>query len=163
MIFRYWFHILLLISLSAIIGALIAEYVFNLQPCELCLKQRHPYYFFIMITILTLIILPLHKLLSSFLIQLCAIYGMFYSIWHVGVENGMIKGPSGCSTGLTISSNTTDLKEQILNKQVVSCDEVIWTLFGISAATINTLLLLFIFVINGLYLFKLWQKRKKVI
>ena len=163
MIFRYWFHILLLISLSAIIGALIAEYVFNLQPCELCLKQRHPYYFFIMITILTLIILPLHKLLSSFLIQLCAIYGMFYSIWHVGVENGMIKGPSGCSTGLAISSDTADLKEQILNKQVVSCDEVIWTLFGISAATINTLLLLFIFVINGLYLYKLWQKRKKII
>ena len=93
------------------------------------------------------------------LIQLGAMYGIFYSTWHVGVENNLLKGPAGCSTGLSKSTNTVDLKEQILSKQVISCDEVIWSFFGVSAASFNTLVLLFIFVINGLYIFKLYEKK----
>tara|TARA_B100001769_G_C21837717_1_gene454711 strand:- start:22 stop:318 length:297 start_codon:yes stop_codon:yes gene_type:complete len=95
------------------------------------------------------------------LIQLSTVYGIFFSIWHVGVENKLLKGPSGCSSSLSISSDISALKEQILSKQVISCDEVIWSFFGISAATINTLLLLFIFVTNGLYIYKNYGKKEK--
>ncbi|MGE0232228.1 MAG: disulfide bond formation protein B, partial [Flavobacteriaceae bacterium] len=35
---------LFLASLATIVGAYIFEYGFDLAPCELCLKQRIPYY-----------------------------------------------------------------------------------------------------------------------
>ena len=95
------------------------------------------------------------------LIQLALIYGLFYSIWHVGVENKFISGPSGCAVGLEKSLNKQSLKEQILSKQVISCDEVVWSFFGISAASLNTIVLLFIFVINGLYIYKNYEKKEK--
>ena len=97
----------------------------------------------------------------SVLVQLGSIYGIFYAGWHVGVENKLLDGPAGCSAGLSIYSNTSDLKEQILNKQVISCDEVIWSFFGLSAASINTLVLLFIFVMNTLYIYKYYVAKEK--
>ena len=85
----------------------------------------------------------------------------FYSIWHVGVENKILKGPAGCSAMLANSENTTDLKAQILSKQVISCDEVIWSFFGISAASINTLVLLVIFILNAIYLLNYYGIKKE--
>ena len=158
---RNWHGILLIICFIAISSALIAEYVYGLQPCELCLKQRHPYYFIIIILLIIFFIPKIYKKILYFLIQLATVYGIFYSVWHVGVENKILKGPAGCSTGLLKASNTADLKKQILSKEVISCDEVIWSFFGISAASINTIVLLFIFFINGLYIIKYYAKKTK--
>ncbi len=56
MLQKYWFYIVTLFSAIALASALIAEFYFNLAPCEMCLKQREPYYIvilgFIFITIL---------------------------------------------------------------------------------------------------------------
>ena len=164
MIIRSWTLLLFIISLISISSALIAEYFFNLQPCELCLKQRHPYYLILVSLVFIFIIKNLNKVVFYLLIQLATVYGLFYSIWHVGVENKILKGPSGCSVMLTNSESASDLKAQILSKQVISCDEVIWSFFGISAASINTLVLLVIFILNAIYLFKNYgtKKEKKV-
>ena len=162
MILRNWYYFLVFISLFSIASALFAEYILDLQPCELCLKQRHPYYFFILILVFFLFIPKIYKSYIFLLIQLGSVYGIFYSVWHVGVENNLIEGPSGCSSGLSLTKNTADLMEQILSKQVVSCDEIIWSIFGLSAASINTLVLMFIFVINAIYIYKNYgQKEKK--
>ena len=161
MIFKNWNILLLIISSISIITALIAEFVFNLQPCELCLKQRHPYYLMILISLFIFFIPFKSKLFGYLLIQLSSIYGLFYAIWHVGVENNLLSGPSGCSAGLDITENTVNLKEQILSKQVISCDEVIWSFFGISAASINTIVLLFIFIVNALYVYKYYGSKKE--
>ena len=162
MILRNWHSILLIICFIAISSALIAEYVFGLQPCGLCLKQRHPYYFIIIILLIIFFIPKIYKIILYFLIQLATVYGIFYSVWHVGVENKILKGPAGCSTDLLKASNTADLKKQILSKEVISCDEVIWSIFGISAASINTMVLLFIFFINGLYIIRHYGKKTKI-
>ena len=161
MIIRNWTLLLFIISLISISSALIAEYFFNLQPCELCLKQRHPYYLILACLVFIFIIKNLNKIVFYLLIQLGAVYGLFYSIWHVGVENKILKGPSGCSVMLTNSESASDLKAQILSKQVISCDEVIWSFFGISAASINTLVLLVIFILNAIYLFKNYGIKKE--
>ena len=161
MILKYWNYILFLISLVSILSALIAEYLFNLQPCELCLKQRHPYYFIIGLIIINFLIPISYKTYLFLLIQLSSVYGLFYAIWHVGVENKILKGPSGCSAGLNISTNTIDLKEQILSKQVISCDEIVWSLFGLSAASINTIILLVIFILNANYIYNNYGTKKE--
>ena len=164
MIIRNWTLLLFIISLISISSALIAEYFLNLQPCELCLKQRHPYYLILVCLVFIFIIKNLNKIVFYLLIQLSAVYGLFYSIWHVGVENKILKGPSGCSVMLTNSESASDLKAQILSKQVISCDEVIWSFFGISAASINTLVLLVIFIFNAIYLYRIngFKKEKNI-
>ena len=161
MIIRNWTLLLFIISLISISSAIIAEYFFNLQPCELCLKQRHPYYLILVCLVFIFIIKNLNKIVFYLLIQLGAVYGLFYSIWHVGVENKILKGPSGCSVMLKNSESASDLKAQILSKQVISCDEIIWSFFGISAASINTLVLLVIFILNAIYLFKNYGIKKE--
>ena len=96
----------------------------------------------------------LNKIWFYLIIQSASIYGLFYSVWHVGVENKILKGPAGCSAMLTSTENASDLKAQILSKQVISCDEVIWSFFGLSAASINTIVLLVIFIFNAIYLYR---------
>ena len=161
MIIRNWTTFLFLISFISISSALVAEYFFNLQPCELCLKQRHPYYLILICLVFIFLFKNLNKIWFYLVIQFASVYGLFYSIWHVGVENKILKGPAGCSAMLTNSDNTSDLKEQILSKQVISCDEVIWSFFGISAASINTIVLLVIFMFNAIYLYKLYAIKKE--
>ena len=161
MLQKYWFYLVTFFSVIALTSALIAEYFFNLQPCELCLKQRHPYYLILICLILIFLFKNINKIWLYLVIQFASVYGLFYSIWHVGVENKILKGPSGCSVMLTNSESTSDLKAQILSKQVISCDEVIWSFFGISAASINTLVLLVIFILNAIYLFKNYGIKKE--
>jgi len=161
MIIRNWTNLLFVISFTSISSALIAEYFFNLQPCVLCLKQRHPYYLILICLVLIFLLKNLNKIWFYLVIQFSSVYGLFYSIWHVGVENKILKGPAGCSAMLTNSKNTNELKEQILSNQVISCDEVIWSFFGISAASINTLILLVIFILNAIYLFKYYGTKKE--
>ena len=161
MIIRNWTKILFVISFISISSALIAEYFFSLQPCELCLKQRHPYYLILICLVLIFLLRNLNNIWIYLVIQFASVYGLFYSIWHVGVENKILKGPAGCSAMLTNTENTTDLKAQILSKEVISCDEVIWSFFGISAASINTVILLVIFILNAIYLFNKYGKKKE--
>ena len=161
MIIRNWAKLLFVISFISISSALVAEYFFNLQPCELCLKQRHPYYLILICLVFIFLLKNLNKIWLYIIIQLASVYGLYYSIWHVGVENEILKGPAGCSAMLISSESAADLKAQILSKQVIGCDEVIWSFFGISAASINTLVLLVIFIFNAIYLYKHYGLKKE--
>ncbi len=157
---QYWFWIVSILSIVAIIAALIAEQIFNLEPCSMCLKQRHPYYF-IIITFIIFALLKWQKNIWFYVgVQLASIYGLFYAFWHVGIENKILPGPSECSAELKLSNNVSELKDQIMSKPVISCEEVIWSFFGISAATINAFIVLAIFIINAIYLYKLYGSKK---
>jgi len=161
MLKKYWFYVIGLLSVIAIGSALIAEYYYNLEPCKICLKQREPYYVLIAVLIIFLILRWQKKIWFFLGVQIITIYGLFYSIWHVGIENKILPGPSSCSEGLDISNDTSNLKEQILSKAVVNCEEIIWSMFGLSAATINSLLLFLIFIINAIYLWNNYGSKKE--
>ena len=160
MILRNWFYIISLLSLAAISSALIAEHVFNLEPCSMCLKQRQPYYFIIIIFIFFKFFNKLNHLWFYLSAQIASIYGLFYSVWHVGIEQKILKGPSDCASDINFSNSTENLKEQIMEKTVVNCEDIIWSIFGLSAATINTMLIMLIFVINTIYLIKYNDSKK---
>ena len=162
MLQKYWFYLVTLFGVVALASAFIAEFYFNLAPCEMCLKQREPYY--IIITGFTLItILKWQDRIWFYLgVQLISIYGLFYSIWHVGIENKLLSAPAGCSDRLNITNNTSDLKEQILSKPVINCEDIAWSIFGLSAATINALLLFLIFILNAIYIFNYYGEKKEI-
>ena len=161
MLQKYWFYLVTLFSVVALASALIAEYYFDLQPCAMCLKQREPYYIIIAGFILVMILKVQDKIWFYVGVQIVSIYGLFYSLWHVGIENKILAGPSSCSGGLNISTNTSSLKEQIISKAVINCEEVAWSIFGLSAATMNSLLLFLIFIINAIYIANIYGSKKE--
>ena len=161
MLQKYWFYLVTLFSVVALASALIAEYYFDLQPCAMCLKQREPYYIIIAGFILVMILKWQDKIWFYVGVQIVSIYGLFYSLWHVGIENKILAGPSSCSGGLNISTNTSSLKEQIISKAVINCEEVAWSIFGLSAATMNSLLLFLIFIINAIYVINIYGIKKE--
>ena len=160
MLLRNWYYVVSIVSFCAISFALIAEYFFYLTPCSLCLKQRHPYYFILIIFVIFLLIKNYNNIWFFIGVQLASLYGLFYSIWHVGIEQKILKGPSSCTNTINFNNNTEKLKEEILSKKIINCEEVVWSIFGLSAATINSLLIFVILVINTIYLVKYYGSKK---
>ena len=161
MLKKYWFYFISLLSIVALASAFVAEFYFNLAPCEMCLKQRNPYYVIVVGSIFITILRWKQRIWFYLGVQIISIYGLFYSIWHVGIENKLLPGPAGCSGGLNTTNNTAILKEQILSKTIINCEDVTWSIFGLSAATINSLLLVLIFIINTIYLWNNYGKKKE--
>ena len=161
MFLRYWFYIISIISMLAICSALVAEYFFDLYPCYMCLKQRHPYYFIILIFFLFYFFKKLKIIWFFILSKIAILYGLFYSIWHIGIEQKILKGPEKCSSNISQIDSISNLKEKIMNTPVTSCEDIIWHIFGLSAATINTLILILILIFNTIYLFKFYEAKER--
>ena len=161
MLKKYWFYIVGLLSIIAISVALIAEYFFNLIPCAMCLKQREPYYILIFAFVIFFILQWQSKIWYYLGVQIISVYGLFYSVWHVGIENNLLPSPSSCSGGLEITNDTNSLKEQILSKAVINCEDIAWSIFGFSAATINSILFFLVFIINAIYILNNYGYKKE--
>jgi len=156
-----WISIILSLSVIAILSALIAEFFFDLKPCKMCLNQRYGYYAIIIITIFFYFIHQIKNILLGVFNQIFIVYGFFYAIWHVGIEQKLINGPKSCSGTLAKASSLKDLKEQINNQEIINCMDVTWSFFGISIATINSILLIFILIFNTIFIVKNYYDSKK--
>ena len=128
-----------LVTVGALSLALTAQHVYRLEPCILCLYQRIP---FIVTGLLAVLALRLKA--SSVLIPLIIIIcGLVYlvgagiAVYHVGVEHHWWL--SGCSGTLSDTVSLQDLRSSLMQKPEKSCDDVDWTLFGISMATYNVI------------------------
>lgn len=147
--YRYAAFFLIMVSLGSLVSALIAQYVFELRPCVLCLYQRVPY---VVIAVLSGLSLFTPFKITRALIAFCGVTfltGGAIAFFHVGVEQHWWAFET-CST----TFNTTDLdalREQLLNAPTVRCDDVAWSLFGISMAGYNFLMSLGLGAITLLY------------
>ncbi len=160
---RYWAITVFLLSVLAISNALIAEFIFHILPCEMCYNQRYPYYFIISIFIVFYFINKTSNIWLYVLTELAVLYGLFYSVWHMGIEQNLLTGPSSCSGKLRGANSVSDLKEQILNQAVINCDEISWSMLGLSAATLNSILLLLLLLFNTIFIFKIYNNKEKKI
>ena len=124
---------LFLLSALTITIALGSQYIGGLEPCDLCYKQRWPYYL-----ALPCIVLAWRP---SFTAPLIALTGLIFACgaglaaYHAGVEYGWWPGPSSCASGGMIMS--LEGLEQALAKPVIRCDAPAFTLFGVSMAGYN--------------------------
>jgi disulfide bond formation protein DsbB len=130
----------LIAAFVALGSAFIAQYVFDLWPCVLCLYQRWPYAAVILIALFGFAIRK--KMGSGVFLFLCAIsFAITASIggFHVGVEQGWWEGTAECVGDASQALSIQDLKAQIMSAPLVRCDDVAWSLFGISMAGYNML------------------------
>jgi len=135
------FAAFVLIASIAVLGtALLSQYLGGLAPCELCLLQRWPWRIAIGLGLVCLILGPRLRL-SWTTLATAAVFacGVVFAFYHVGVEQHWFTGPTACTAQTGGVMTLEDMKRQIMGTQPVLCDQVQWSLFGISMAGFNLL------------------------
>ena len=116
-------------------GALLSEYVGKLYPCEMCWWQRYPHAVAILLAgaaLLSPLTAPRTRLLTLLAALAVAVSGAI-GAFHAGVEYGWWEGLTTCSTGGAMSL------QDIMAVPLIRCDQVQWTLLGISLAGFNAI------------------------
>ncbi len=126
------------ISTALLVGALLFQYVGGLAPCSLCIWQRWPHLAVIVVTFIGLCgVMPRGMLWLTFIAGSISV-GL--GGYHAGIEYGFWAGPAGCTANLNLDSDVKVLTQQLLMTPLVRCDEVPWSLFGLSMAGWNALI-----------------------
>lgn len=127
---------------AAILGtALVAQYGFDLHPCELCLYQRYPYGVVILLGILGYLAVKSEKILRLLLL-LCGLLLVAdggIATYHAGVEKGVFPGPSACSSSASSGESLEEMRAAILNAPLVPCNQPMASFLGLSMAAWNAL------------------------
>ena len=121
-------NLILAFSAFAILAAYFIQYVLNHQPCNLCLIERIPYIFSIIIISICLFTQKFEKIVLIIL-SLTFFAATLLSFYHFGIEQGFIKESLVCD--LNISNNELS-KEALLNqlkKMPISCKDVTFKFF----------------------------------
>lgn len=127
-------------SAGALGLAYVAQYGFALWPCLLCWGQRVPYALTLVFALIALapgVDAPTRRQVAL----LCAALLLFnagLAFYHVGVEQKWWLGPSEC-VGRPQSFSLSDLASALTTTGRTGCEEVAFSLFGISMAGYNAI------------------------
>ena len=128
--------IALLLPLGLLGGALGSQYIGGLHPCEMCYWQRWPHGAAILLAAASFTApaaSPRSRLLTLLAAAAVAVSGAI-GVYHAGVEAGIFEGFTSCTTTRGMSL------QEIVAAPLVRCDQVQWSLFGISMAGWNAIL-----------------------
>ena len=153
MVKKIYFSILI-ISILALTSAYFIEYFLGYQPCNLCLLERIPYALSIII-ILTNFKIKFNDKHTILVLIVIFVVSALLSIYHFGIEQGLIEESFVCSTKDNLNLNKEQLLQE-LQKMNISCKNVAFTIFGLSLTTYNILLS----VIISATLIKIYAKQK---
>lgn len=139
-------------SFALLLGAWGFQYIGGLAPCHLCLLQRYPHAVAAALGVLVLVGVTWRPV--ALLGALAAMTTAGIGVYHVGVEQKLWQGPTSC-TGFDISQMSPDQLMNAINAApLVRCDEIAWSMFGISMAGYNVILS----VILALIWIAAWRK-----
>ena len=116
-------------------GAYLGQYVFGLYPCEMCWWQRYAHFAALALAALALI-QPKQPVLV-WLAAMAILTGGLLGAYHAGVEYGWWQGFTACTSEVVIGD---DPLADILKAPMIRCDQVQWSLLGISLAGFNFLI-----------------------
>ena len=137
---RFILNSILALSILSLAIAFFIQYVLGHEPCNLCLIERIPYIASLILISLMFIINKFEKVIAG-IVLLFFIFGSVVSFYHVGIEQEFFSESLVCDLG---SSNgeisKEDLLKQLQNKTPISCKDVSIRFFGLSLATINTVI-----------------------
>jgi len=124
-------------SVGLLLGALAFQYIGGLAPCVLCIWQRWPH---VVAVLLGGLFLWRGWAALAVLAGLAALSSTGIGVFHVGVEQGWWQGLAQCTVDTLANVSANDL----LNTDVTvgapaACDQIAWSLFGISMAGWNVI------------------------
>ena len=132
------------LALAAAAGSaalLAGAFTFQLMgyaPCHLCWLQRYPHMAAVAVGVLVLIFGPTPILLLLGALAALATAGL--GVFHAGVEQKWWEGPNTCTSGDITQVSPDALLDQIMAAPLIRCDEIAWSLMGISMAGWNAIL-----------------------
>lgn len=135
------------ISTALLGGAFLFEYVGGLPPCKMCIWQRWAHAAIILFAGAGIMGFP--RRLATALVLIAALSSVSIASYHAGVEWGLWLGPQGCTASLSSNLSSAALVDDLLATPVVRCDEVPWSLFGLSMAGWNALISVDIVFLSG--------------
>ena len=143
---RITLNLILIFSVFALGAAYFIQHILGHKPCNLCLIERLPYIFAIIIISLGLILKKFEKAIIIFLI-LIFLAATIISFYHFGIEQGFFKESLVCNLDSSITNLSKEDLIKELQQQTVGCKDVSFRIFGLSLATINTVISLILSVI----------------
>ncbi len=140
-----WRRAVPLAILAASIGALITAYTvelaFGIEPCILCLYQRIPYALAGTLALAALLAPGGRvKVWAVIGAGVAFLAGAEIAFYHVGVEQHWWRSLASCGVAAgDPEPETVEELRRLLTEAgpAKACDEVDWTLFGVSMATYN--------------------------
>ena len=151
---KFYFLILLIFSSLIISGAYILEYFYNFPPCKLCIYQRIPY--FLIITVCLFSFFAKYKNIHFYTVFFLLFSSFLIALFHSLVERGLVEFTSGCTSSVDSFENIDDLRDHLDSVPITKCDEILFSVMGLSLANINViisfvLVLLNIYFVRGFY------------
>ena len=140
-------NLILIFSIFSIIAAYFIQYVLGHQPCNLCLLERIPYISAIIIISLSLLLKKFEKI-SFIVLSSIFFIATLLSLYHFGIEQGFIEESLVCNLNSEEKIITAEDLLKELKERPISCKDVTFSIFGISLATINTIISLALSVIT---------------
>ena len=138
-------------SVVALCIAYVAQYVFGLMPCKLCLFERIPYF---VALIPALITICKGSKVSFFVIIASYTAGILLSVYHAGLEYGWFTDFFKCAGDLSAGTSFSDIKSSLLSGgPVVSCKVPSFVFLGLSLSGWNAAYFL-VCIAVGLFCFK---------
>jgi disulfide bond formation protein DsbB len=134
--------VILAIAVSSIVGAFFFE-ALGYAPCELCLKERIPYYAAIPFAGLAVLFATRGPISLSHA-ALCILALIFagsaiFGAYHAGVEWGFWPGPLECSGPLDRAASVADFMKQLQTFKLARCDAPALRILGLSLAGWNAI------------------------
>ncbi len=124
-------------SAALLAGALAFQHFGGMAPCKLCLWQRWPH---AAAVFLGLVALVLPGRVLPMLGAGAALTTAGIGFYHTGIERAWWQGPTTCTSGPISGISSEELLNQILAAPIVRCDEVAWSMAGLSMASWNAVL-----------------------
>lgn len=146
------------ICVGILITAYIMEHFFGILPCQMCLYERNIFMAVGLISFLGFFLIParFHSL-TLIILGFVFMGGAIFASYHVAIQQHWVALPAFCaSNDFSAMDSVESLREQMLKTPLVRCDQVTWSLFGLSLAAYNALLS-FVLAITCW----VWVKRKK--
>ncbi|MCI5060735.1 MAG: disulfide bond formation protein B [Alphaproteobacteria bacterium] len=143
--------------------ALMAQYVFGLEPCILCLIQRYPYGIVIALGLLGFAFSFKCRKGTSVLMALSGIAFLANSViafYHTGVELHWWKSHlEGCAVP-DLGSDPNSILATIQASTAVRCDEIPWAdpILGLSMANYNVIFCAGLGIIALISAWLMWRK-----
>ena len=125
-------------SLALLAGAFGFQYLGGMAPCHLCLLQRWPHAAAIAIGLVAVSSSRGRAELAA-AGALTVLIGAGIAFYHTGVERHWWLGPQTCAGQDIGTVSADDLLNAILTAPIVQCDQVAWSMAGLSMASWNGL------------------------
>ena len=144
-------------SIIAILSAIYIEKVLGYLPCKLCIYQRIPYFLILLVcsTSFFMEYRNIHFYTIFFLLVASFLIASFHSL----VERGLIEYNSGCSSSINDFESIENLRNHLESVALAKCDEIIFSIMGLSLANINSLISFSLVLFNIYFILRLYGSK----